>query len=202
MNPQKPSHGVFVPTREFVTEQQIASCLAVLRELQPYVITFPAASWDGSPPPERPELDGGIKASVSTTIMAVCDRLDRVMKEDARWDISGTTDLFKALAKTQEAQQEFLREQAASARIVQLPHYQLRPQLMHDGEQYFAVWGDLSLPGGRIIGAGRSPAAALEDFDAAFERAPAEQLQLILEQVEPSETDTPTTDEKLDTDGN
>lgn len=192
MSTQKHSQvtPAYLPTKEFATEQQISACLAVLRELQGYV-HGPAPILFSETLPERPELDGGVKSAVTVAVMSVCDRIEKIMREEARWSVDSTLDLFKELAATQKAQQKFLEEQAASAHLIQLPQYLLKPELMSDGDQFFAVWGNRNLPGGRIIGRGKTPAAALGDFDDAFNRAPADQLQLIFEQNQtpPSETE-------------
>ncbi|NOS67026.1 MAG: hypothetical protein HOO67_01520 [Candidatus Peribacteraceae bacterium] len=180
------STPTFLPTREVVTEQQVAACLAVLRELQPYTLGQPQFT---DVPADRPELDGGVKDSLSVALMSVLGRIERIMTDNARWDVSGTTEIFKQLVETQKAQQAFLREQAASAHLVQLPQFLLKPELMSDGTHFYAIWGNKDLPGGRIIGRGVTPTAALSDFDAAFNRAPAEQLQLILEQNPPEESE-------------
>lgn len=182
--------AAYLPTKEFATEQQISACLAVLRELQSYV-HGPAPGFLVENPPDRPELDGGIKSAVSVAVMSVCDRIEKIMVDEARWSLDGTLDLFKELAATQKAQQEFLREQALSAHLIQLPSYLLKPELLSDGSQFYAIWGNRDLPGGRIVGRGKTPAAALHDFDDAFNRAPADQLQLILEQTQnpPPETE-------------
>jgi hypothetical protein len=192
MSTQKhsPATPSFLPTKEFVTDQQVSACLSVLRELQPYAFG-PPMHFFAENPPERPELDGGVKSAVQVAIMSVCDRLEKIMTDEKRWEVSGTTDIFKELAKTQKAQQAFLIEQAKSAHVVQLPHYLLRPEIMCDGSVFIAVWGNKDLPGGRIFGQGRTPNEALADFDEAFNRTPGEQIQLILEQNQPPPSDQP-----------
>lgn len=186
MNHQKqPDNQIPVPTREVITEQQVAACMTVLHHLQPYILG-PALGKFAFPDevPDRPDLDGGVAAAVSVAAMSVFSRLEKLFTDDARWDAGNSIDLIAQLIVTQKEQQTFLREQAAAARMIQLPHFQLKPELVHDGHNFFATWGDARRPGGQIIGMGATPAAALVDFDAAFERAPAEQLTLILDQTE------------------
>jgi hypothetical protein len=140
-------------------------------------------------------LSGEIKVAAITTTIKLLDRIDRIVSEEARWTINSTTDFYAELSKTQKAQQEFLAEQTRAAKSIQLPQYQLRPTLMRDNQFFFAVWGDGTKPGASIIGRGITAKEALADFDAAFERAPAEQLNLILEQENPP----PTTDADITT---
>lgn len=189
-----PKHNLpspsYIPTKEFITEQQVSACLSVLRELHGYV-QGPAMNFFGEAPPERPELDGGVKSSVAVAIISVCDRLEKIMGDESRWRVEETLSVFKEMTATQKAQQAFLHEQTAAAHSVQLPHYQLRPELMSDGELFFAVWGNKNLPGGRIVGRGKTPAEALADFDDAFDRTPSDQLNLILDQTQPPSDDKP-----------
>ncbi|HYV28829.1 MAG TPA: hypothetical protein VFA77_14935, partial [Candidatus Eisenbacteria bacterium] len=45
--------------------------------------------------------------------------------------------------------------------------------------RWIATWGNPSVRGGTIVGVGSTPAAALEDFNAAFHRTPDETIQFI-----------------------
>lgn len=190
MSSQKPLPQV-LHTRELVTEQQVSACLAVLRELQPYVNGPVPSLFSNEGVSQRPELDGGIQSAISVAVISVCDRIEQIMRDGKRWDVESTLEVFKEMAATQRAQQKFLEEQALSAHLIQLPQYLLKPELLTDGVHYFALWGNRDLPGGRIIGQGKTPAEALDDFDEAFNRTPSDQLQLILDQTTPpSESET------------
>jgi hypothetical protein len=168
MNSPKAS-GLIVPSREFINEQQATVILASLREVGMWM----AKSEDLVP--------GEARVAAENTFIKICDRLEKIIDEEARWSMTGATNFYDELVETQKAQQEFLSTQTAAASLVLRPSYIHRPTLMRDGISFYAVWGDSSIPGGAIIGVGATPNAALADFDAAFDRAPKDQVNLILE---------------------
>lgn len=179
--PKTENGGLVIPSREFITEQQVHIVLHAINALQPFVLT--PIPEDGT---TRPGSEGRIAAD--NTLVALCSRLDKIMEEESRWSMSGTVDFYAELAKTQKIQQEFLVEQARAAKMVTLPHYLLRPTLARDSLNFYAIWGDASKEGASIIGIGKTPNEAMADFDAAFDKAPPEQLSIILE----NEKQTPT----------
>jgi hypothetical protein len=164
---------MIVPSREYITEQQVVIVLSAIREMYPGLINEDC--------PKEARL------AAEATFMGLCDRLDKIVADEARWSMTGTSNFYDELAETQKAQQEFLSTQTAAASIVLRPSYIHRPTLMRDDTNFYAVWGDSTIPGGAIIGVGATPNAALADFDAAFDRAPKDQLSLIIE----SENQTP-----------
>ena len=181
----QPQQKPLVPDRQSVNAHQIDTLLTMLGMLQPFVLGTPArrgffgagAEPDESPAP--PKLDSGVKLSVETTFIKLCLRLDAVLEDSKRWDLSGPDKLYTAMAKAYEAQEVFLRTQAESSAAVQRPSFQHRPGVYTLGTDFVALWGDPSVEGGYIAGRGPTPAAALLDFDAAFLRTPAEQVRLI-----------------------
>lgn len=177
MNPPRSNgpSGLAIPSREFIVEQQVAIVLAGVREMYPGLV--------------NEDVPKEAKLAAEATFIGLCDRLDRIIAEDSRWSMKATTEFYEELVQTQKAQQEFLHEQAESVKIVRRPSYIHRPTLMRDESLFYAVWGDSTVAGASIIGVGATPNAALADFDAAFDRAPKDQLNLILE----TETETPKT---------
>lgn len=171
------NNALAIPSREFITEQQATVILASIREVGIWM----SKSEDMIP--------GEARAAAENTFIGLCDRLDKIITDDARWSMTDTTQFYEELIQTQKSQQEFFAAQTESTKIVQKPHFQLKPMLMRDDTKFYAVWGDSTKPGGAIIGVGATPSAALIDFDSAFERTPAEQVSIILEQdTTPTET--------------
>jgi hypothetical protein len=168
---------MIVPSREYITEQQVVIVLSAIREMYPGLMNEDC--------PKEARL------AAEATFMGLCDRLDKIVADEARWSMTGTASFHDELIETQKAQQEFLSTQTAAASIVLRPSYIHRPTLMRDETNFYAVWGDSTTPGGSIIGVGATPNAALADFDAAFDRAPKDQLNLILEPENPTSKETP-----------
>jgi len=181
MNPKNANVGsLMIPSRELITEQQVVIVLSAIRDIYPGLM--------------NEDCPKEAKLAAEATFMGLCDRLDKIVADEARWSMIGTVNFYDELVETQKAQQEFLSVQTTAASLVLRPSYIHRPTLMRDENYFYAVWGDSTTPGGAIIGVGGTPNAALTDFDAAFDRAPAAQLNLILETENPPEETPPPTD--------
>lgn len=159
-----------VPTKEAVTEAQILPILATLQTLGPLLlkphsdVEYPA------------NADGGALTAIGLAVIAACGRLESIFSEADRYSFADTAKLLETVQKTQEAQLAFLQAQRLAAEEVLRPSFQLKPTLGITGNQYFVYWGDPQTEGGSIIGTGATIAAAMADFDAAFHRAPSEQI--------------------------
>lgn len=166
--------------------------LAVMGNLGPYLLDAPPHRMFHRPEEEASKLDGGAAASAVVTFINVCTRLDAILADQTRWDTATHDRLYDSIESVQRAQETFLKEQAESARSVRRPSFQLRPTIANDGQRFVAFFGDITRAGYSIIGIGGTPSEALADFDAAFERAPKDQLVLALKaagvEVETEET--------------
>lgn len=178
MSQPKPN-GFVVPSREFITDQHVGVLLSSIREVGIWM----AKSEDMVP--------GEARTAAENTFIGLCERLDKIIAEESRWSLTGTTNFYDELVETQKAQQEFLSTQTAAASLVLRPSYIHRPTIMRDETHFYAIWGDNTISGGAIIGIGATPNEALADFDAAFDRAPKDQLNLVLETENPTEPETP-----------
>lgn len=168
-----------IPTREVVTEYQIHSLLSVIQAFQPYLLV-PHRDWTGEEPPK---LDGGTHMAAASAFTVACQKLEDVMNQPKRWDTSTHDLLYDNIAKYQQAQIEFFQAQKRVAEKLERPSYNLQPELrLIEGGRYIATYGDTSVPGRAIIGMGDTPQAALDDFDKAFQRTPAEQLMGVIEE--------------------
>jgi len=165
-----------VPSREYITDQQVGILLASIREVGIWM----AKSEDLVP--------GEARTAAENTFIGLCTRLDSLVNDETRWSMGATQNFYDELVETQKAQQEFLSTQTAAASLVLRPSYTHRPTLMRDETHFYAIWGDSTRAGASIIGVGATANAALADFDAAFDRAPKDQLNLILETEDPEET--------------
>lgn len=165
-----------VPSREATTAQQLSALLAICRTLEPWLLEPVVDAGQ-----EAPELDGGVVAAAAATFIKTCDSLDRILDDSSRWDLKKSNELYDAIVESQKCQQSLLKAQTISAAEVQRPSVQIRPTVMVFQGGYLAFWGDPYTAGACIYGKGTTPAAALQDFDAAFHRAPQDQVMLIFE---------------------
>lgn len=168
------------PLKEQITDFQLGPILAILRELQPFILE-PVLEQGGTP--TDPAIDGGVKSSAASTFIRACSRLDSILGDEARWTLKSRDTLVQELIKTQKAQQKFIEVQQQSSEMLQLPHYLLRPTLAISGGRYVAYFGNINVAGEAIVGQGDTPNDAFEDFDAAFSRTPAEQIYLVAEKA-------------------
>lgn len=170
-----------IPTKEDLTNQQLGPILAIVRELQPYLLD------DATGPGETPtanNLRGEALIAATTTFIKALARIDNILEDNDRFSVKTHSDAMTEFIKTHKAQQKFIVEQVASTRMLRKPHFMLRPTVatMNDA-QYVAYWGDIQTAGRAIIGVGNTPNEALADFDKAFDRAPKEQVIIIAEQA-------------------
>lgn len=188
MNPNIPKMPVMaLPTREGITDQQVGVLLDILGTLHGF-LTLPLREQ----PEGHPEMDGGVVSAASATFIRVTAKLDDLLSDDARWNLAETKTLHASLMQTQELQQTFLATQTESVREVQRPSFQLRPELITSEGKYYAVYGDINTPN-YLVGEGSTPDGAMRDFDAAFLKAPEEQIRLLPAAPEPIPEPVPET---------
>jgi hypothetical protein len=182
-----------VPTKEAVTESQILPILATLQTICPMLTKSIDIEY------ER-DMDGGAASALAMVVIKACNLLGDIFDESSRYSVADTKLFFDTLQKSHEAQIEFLKSQKLASEEVLRPSFQLRPTIGVHENSYFAYWGDASTENGSIIGVGPTPAAALLDFDAAFHRAPNEQVFKISANVDappPQPEDTAETPEEF-----
>lgn len=173
-NIQKVSQTVF-PTVDAITRNHIDLLLDIITTLRPLLTS------DGQ---QGGPLDGGSASAASATFIKATSRLDAIIDDSDRWAIKAANDVLAEMVKTHARQQEFLTEQAISAKEVRRPSFQLRPVLAIKDGVYYAIWGDVGTSSS-VVGAGDTPDAALRDFDSAFTRKADEQIRLEAEEPIP-----------------
>lgn len=168
------------PLKEHLTDFHIGSTLAIIRDLQPYILEdIPEP---GAVPKDR-SIDGGVESAAATTFLKACSRLDSLLDDNSRWTLKTHNTLVSEMVKTQKAQRRFIEVQEQSSLMLQAPHYVLRPTLAISGGRYVAYYGNINVAGESIVGQGDTPNEALDDFDDAFSRTPNEQIFLIAEKA-------------------
>lgn len=177
-----------MPTREALTRSQLETLHAVVTTLSPFLLgdTERRSFFFHQVEEEvaKKKLDGGVALSASMTFMSVCDRIDAILKDQTRWDTSAHDKLYDAIAAVQKAQVDYLTAQADIVKMQARPSIQFKPLIANDGEHIIAYYGDITRNGYAIIGVGRTPQEALEDFDRAFLKTSQEQIIMAAESLD------------------
>lgn len=145
----------------------------VMRELQPYLLTEIVDIGVE----HRPDLDGGAGCAAAATFIKACGRLDDMLDDKSRWNLKENDELYQAITEQIKTASEVNRNQVEAIKRIQTPAVRLKPALSTIGNEFIAFLSTSSLPGGTIIGKGKTPQLALEDFNAAFERVVEQQLR-------------------------
>lgn len=170
-----------LPNREAATQAQLNSLLGVFNMTSQFLI---AARMQEIQQPEGGKMDGGAISSAEATIMKVCDKLDEIMDEKARWSLDTQLTLEKALTEAYTENANMLREQAAAYQEARSPHAQWKPKLFKLTEtgQWVAIVGDLQDLDNSLVGLGDNPQQALEAFDELFRGQVPGHLRKLLEE--------------------
>lgn len=175
---QQPSGGPQpinpLPSRDAICTQQISTVLMIMRELQPYLLAGETRDIDTG---QHLELDGGAACAALTTFVKACDRLDHMLNDMSRWNLKEHDGLYSAMTDHFNTASEVNRNQIEAVKRIQSPAVRLKPQLTTIGNEFIAFLVTSDLPGGTIIGKGRTPQLALDDFNAAFTRLVEDQLR-------------------------
>jgi len=163
-----------IPTKEHTSNMQVHTILAIMGHLQPYLL-LTHREVDGEL--HQLELDGGAKTSAEVTFINACARLDAILKEEDRWSNKEQNGLMESTIKTQQSLMAVHEAQLKALEIASGPAKLYPPTFTTANGQYYAFHGSADFPGGIIIGKGNTPAEAVADFEAAFDKIPADQLR-------------------------
>lgn len=182
-----------VPTRESITSIQLTNILNVINTLNPFLLYTQHRDLDSEVRGQK--LDGEAALAGAATFIKCCERIDAIMADSGRWDLKAHDELYASIASVHKAQEDFLKAQTEAAKELQRPSFQLKPTVLGTSTEYVAFWGDPLRPGAAIIGKGATPALALRDFDAAFDRTPESNIIAIAAskgiELEPFEEEIP-----------
>jgi len=171
-----------VPTREALTQVQLATLHQIIQVLQPFLMCpkpFFQLEEDFTPR----KIEGGVAASAAVTFNNVCLCIDSILEDKSRWDTSAHDQIYDAVTSAYKAQAEYLTAQAAALRVAARPAVQFHPTIANDGEQFICFYGDINRTGYAIIGLGKTPADAMQAFDDAFAKTSQEQIIMAAEAV-------------------
>lgn len=127
----------------------------------------------------RPSQDGGVNCAVETSLIKLCDRVDKILEADTRWDLQAHGQLEKKLNEVYSKHLELLETQKEAFEEMTAPHKDVKPTfvLLKDG-RWAAMIGDTTDPTKCLVGVGDSAAEALEDFRVKFYKRKNEKTDL------------------------
>lgn len=151
-----------IPSRELVTQQQVGTILSSIATLLPFF----HISHDNE---ESGALDGGVKCAVQVSMIKMCERLDKIMDDESRWNVTPIKRLEDHLVELYRENIKVLKLQQQQIYHLARPHVRHSPGLyrLEDGS-WAAVLGDINDIPNAVVGVGGSPAQALEAFDDIF----------------------------------
>lgn len=188
MTPGNPEEAgarpIFLPPRDAVTATQVGTLLTVARVL------FSCAH----PPPGLTEnedfrpgglADGGSKLAAEQTFVKVCQRLDEIVGEEARWSMKEQATLESDMRAMFKAQTDTATVHQKAVLAMQLPQFKLRPLLVKiTSETWVAYVGDLADPDDCIVALGTYPQDAMNNFDQVYlGRSPERAHQNLLDEI-------------------
>lgn len=140
-------------SREAITDAQIHTLLGVAGMLHSVLA---GAATEGS----SPAVDGGARAAAEVTFNNVCSRLDAIVNDPARWDLTGYDDFYRQ-------SMQLMRAQTAATEEINTPHFRLKPTLFR-----LAAGGWAAVAGRQLdhalVGTGATPEEAIVAFDLIF----------------------------------
>jgi hypothetical protein len=183
-NPRNP--GVTLPSRDNSVSQQMGAVLSALTTLGALRSMLKDAEVE---PAQGGKSDGGTAMAVESSIISACNRLDTMIAESSRWDVTTLGRIEDRMIALYEQQAQMFKAQEKLAVNVSAPHSFMHPGLIRLGDgRWAAVKGDPEQTNS-IIGLGDTPAAALENFDAVFRGEPANVPKEYLDQYEKHKLD-------------
>lgn len=164
--------------RENITNAQFTTLLSTvnvvlngLREVQ--------TEENGVPRTDR--LAGEAQIALTTTLIKTLDRIDSLMDDKTRWTLDRVLDIEHRLNETLENQNAFFRSQRETADEQRRPYFILRPELKKTSQGWIAFHGNPAEADSLIVGAGDSPAEAMDNFDRAYYRRMTPEEKSVLE---------------------
>jgi hypothetical protein len=178
------------PNRENVVTQQLQNALSVMATSGSILANASRGAGGGATPSEEFPAEG--KIALENTLVAACDRLDKILSDDSRWDLAIQVKLEKDFQemRTQNLNALRMAEWADLARKrvadeMLTPHAKYRPSITRlQGGGFVAFVGNLNEPDSLIAGLGASPQEAVEAFDMVFKLGLTPEMTATLKKVD------------------
>lgn len=193
------------PNRENVVAQQLQNALGAvaLASNALNVASLPRGNDSSVPESAVSSFPAEGKIALENLLNAACDRAEKILADDQRWDLALQMQLEQEFESLREENMATLKmaqsadlERYKLAQELGTPHAKYRPKLgkTTDG-RYVALIGNPADPEACIMGIGDSPALALQAFDIVFTTGITQKQQSLITQNESSELDAGRTEE-------
>jgi hypothetical protein len=154
---------IVLPGALDVTARQVQILMSTLQALIPFVMKGGSLHFPGAGD-NQPEMDGEVVSSAAATAIKLFDRIDVLVADSSRWDLSRVEKFEKQALEANEAQQKALKEATRPCML-------MRPRVGYNPLQdVWVVFTDAKEGLAALAGVGDSPEAAMEDFDRQYER--------------------------------
>lgn len=158
-----------LPSRDGITANQIATLLQVVGCLGAFVAntrTDDTGTVGGA-------NDGGARMAAELTFAKVCARLDTIVDDPSRWDMSHQDTLEKRLLEMYDENIQCLKLAERATLQALAPSTRFKPGLIFLPKLgWVAVLGDMNALEHCVIGYGATPEQAMMAFDVNFEAGP------------------------------
>lgn len=159
-----------LPCRDSITANQISTLLQVAGCLGAFVAN---TRTDDGGVPVGGANDGGARMAAEVTFAKVCSRLDAIVDDPARWDMSHQDTLEKRLMQMYDENIECMKLAQQQAKSLLSPSTRFRPGLIFLSKLgWCAILGDMNHLEHCVIGYGATPEQAMLAFDVNFEAGP------------------------------
>lgn len=173
MNEQNENKPPALPHRENITSAQFNCLLGAFIQ----TANFLTASRNDEDRQGGP-LDGGVVSAVEATVITLCERIDALVKDTARWDLGAHRKMEDAVTDIYTQQARMLSAQADAYAEITSPHGRYKPKVLKMKEgSWLAFAGDPNNLDNAMVGVGNCPEQALDAFDALFKGKVPEHLK-------------------------
>lgn len=122
---------------------------------------------DGEGSTRIPEVDGGLKMAYDQTLIRILDRIDSLVETPKFWKPKQ-----RAAEKATQADLAARMTKLSLGAKLARPSQKLFDQLQMHVDEHGVCTIALAIPGGAVVGSGKTFGAALADFDSKFENSP------------------------------
>lgn len=145
-----------LPQREALNQMQVDTLLRTVNQMTGTLAhtNIPADEGDG---PRYPEA----AIAAENSLINACDRLDKILADDSRWDMDSVKKIEANLL-------QLLETRNAVEALGMLPHVRYKPVIMRVPDGWVAVYGDPAFLDKSVVGYGETPEKALKCFDLLF----------------------------------
>lgn len=153
-----------VNVKDYATREQIHTLLDVAGML--HSVLAGAITTD----PDTPaKIDGGARVAAENSFVNVCNRIDAILTNEARWDVGGYDELLQNGLVLQQQNLQLMRAQTAAVEELNTPHGRLKPSLFRlQAGGWAAIVGNENHLEHALVGTGATPEEAIIAFDLIF----------------------------------